>query len=142
MPQNFRYGYGKRTVTLAIDNCSLSMATAQRAGYAGRTGGWGRPKPADGARLMPRTALPTPAGGEGEVGAWLRKVLRADAGAIQKRHPELDPALLGQMQEPLPHAQARPADEGLSRARPGRQVSGDGAPLRSILVSPEDGRDC
>src|SRR3954451_16619547 len=91
---------------------------------------------------MPRTALPSPAGGEGKVGAWLRKVMRADAGGAQKRHPELDAALLGQMQEPLPHAQARPADEGLSRPRPGPQVSGDGAPLRSILMLPEDGRDC
>src|SRR3954451_24343014 len=94
---------------------------------------------------MPRTALPSPAGGEGKVGAWLRKVMRADAGGAQKRHPELDAALLGQMQEPLPNAQARPADEGLimsARARPGPQVSGDGAPLRSVLMSPEDCRDC
>src|SRR3954469_2963467 len=56
-----------------------------------------------------------------------------DAGAVQKRHPELNPTLLGQEQQPLPHAQARPADEGLSRSRPGTKLSRDGAPLSPVL---------
>ena len=34
-----------------------------------------------------------------------------DAGAVQKRHPELNPALLGQEQQPLPDTQVGPADE-------------------------------
>jgi len=38
--------------------------------------------------------------------------MRPDAGAVEKRHPELDASLLGEEQQPLPHAQARPADEG------------------------------
>src|SRR4051794_5869141 len=67
------------------------------------------PSLADGVRWMPRTALPSPAGGEGKVGAWLRKVMRADAGGAQKRHPELDAALLGQMQEPLPQGHSKKA---------------------------------
>src|SRR5215207_5024156 len=69
-------------------------------------------------------------------------VVGPDAGAVQKRHPELDPARLGQTQQPLPHAQVGPANKGLSRPRPGTQVSGDGPPLGSILMPPEDGRDC
>src|SRR4051794_9503366 len=64
-----------------------------------------------------------------------------DAGAVQKRHPELNPALLGEEQQALPHAQARPADEGLGRPRPGPQVSGDGAPLGPVLMPPDDGRE-
>ena len=64
-----------------------------------------------------------------------------DAGAIEKRHPELDTTLLGQEQQPLPDTQVGPADEGLSRSRPGTQVSRDGAPLGPILMSPDDRRD-
>src|SRR5215217_7000740 len=51
------------------------------------------------------------------------------------------PALLGQEQPALPHAQMRPADEGLSRPRPGAELSGYGAPLGPVLMPPEDGRD-
>jgi len=46
-------------------------------------------------------------------------VVSPNAGAVQKRHPELNPTLLGQEQQPLPHAQVGPADEGLSRSRGG-----------------------
>src|SRR4051794_3324431 len=63
-----------------------------------------------------------------------------DAGAVQKRHPELDTTLLGQEQQPLPHAQARPAEEGLRRPRPGTKLSRDGAPLGPVLMPPDDGR--
>src|SRR4051812_13469435 len=65
----------------------------------------------------------------------------ADAGAVQKRHPELDPALLGEEKQLLPHAQVGPADEGLSGARPGPQLSWDGAPLGPVLMPPNDRRD-
>src|SRR3954467_15675884 len=70
-----------------------------------------------------------------------RFLMRPDAGAVQKRHPELDPARLGETQQALPHAQVGPANEGLSRPRPGTQVSGHGAPLGAVLVPPEDGRE-
>src|SRR5690242_13837713 len=69
-----------------------------------------------------------------------RLVVGPDAGAVQKRHPELDPALLGEDQQPLPPAQARPAEEGLGRPRPGPQLSRNGAPLGSILMPPDDRR--
>ena len=65
--------------------------------------------------------------------------MRPDAGAVQKRHPELDPALLGEEQQPLPHAQMRPADEGLSSPPPWPEVSRNGTPLGAVLMSPKDG---
>src|SRR5215210_2707326 len=71
-----------------------------------------------------------------------RLVVSPDAGAIEKRHPALDASLLGQEQQPLPHAQARPADEHLSRPRPGTKLSRDGAPLGPVLMPPNDRRDC
>src|SRR3954465_5062583 len=71
-----------------------------------------------------------------------RLVVSPDAGAVQKRHPELDPVLLGQEQQPLPDTQVGPADEHLSRPRPGPQVRGDGAPLGPVLMPPDDRRDC
>src|SRR3954469_19687336 len=70
-----------------------------------------------------------------------RLVVSPDAGAIEKRHPELNPALLGQEQQPLPDAQVGPADEGLSRPRPGTKLSRDGAPLGPVLMSPDNGRN-
>src|SRR3954453_22860291 len=71
-----------------------------------------------------------------------RLVVSPDAGAVEKRHPELDPALLGQEQQPLPDTQVGPADKNLTPPRPGPQVRGDGPPLGSVLMPPEDGRDC
>src|SRR3954453_19004322 len=68
-----------------------------------------------------------------------RLVVRPDAGAVQKRHPELDPVLLGQEPQPLPDTQVSPAEEGLRRPRPGPQVRGDGAPLGAVLMPPDDG---
>src|SRR3954471_16104891 len=70
-----------------------------------------------------------------------RFLMRPDAGAVQKRHPKLDPALLAEEKQLLPHAQARPADEGLCRSRPGTQFSRDGPPLGSVLMPPDDGRE-
>src|SRR3954454_2296857 len=70
-----------------------------------------------------------------------RLVVRPDAGAVQKRHPELDPVLLGQEPQPLPDTQVGPADEGLSRPRPGTKLSRDGAPLGAVLMPPDDRRD-
>src|SRR4051812_16100086 len=70
-----------------------------------------------------------------------RLVVSPNAGAVQKRHPELNPTLLGQEQQPLPHAQVGPADEGLSRSRPGTKLSRDGAPLGPVLMPPDNGRN-
>src|SRR3954453_8975912 len=59
----------------------------------------------------------------------------------------LGPRLLGQEHPPRPDAQVGPdtqvgpADEGLRRPRPGPQLRGDGPPLGSILMAPEDGRE-
>src|SRR4051812_42055541 len=69
-----------------------------------------------------------------------RFLMRPDAGAVQKRHPKSDPALLGEEQQALPHAQAGPAEEGLGRPRPRPQVSRNGPPLGSILMPPDDRR--
>src|SRR5215210_5272282 len=70
-----------------------------------------------------------------------RLLVRPDAGPVEKCHPALNAAVLDQRQKLLPHAQPRPADEGLSGTGPGTQFSQDGAPLRSVLIPPEDGRD-
>src|SRR3954471_10084378 len=70
-----------------------------------------------------------------------RLVVSPNAGAVQNRHPELNPTLLGQEQQPLPHAQGGPADEGLSRSRPGTKLSRDGAPLGPVLMPPDNGRN-
>src|SRR3954453_21365959 len=56
-----------------------------------------------------------------------RLVVSPGAGAVQKRHPELNPTRLAREQPPLPHAQVGPADEGLSRPRPGAKLSRDQA---------------
>src|SRR3954447_15361944 len=72
-------------------------------------------------------------------------LMRPDAGAVQKGHPELDPTRLGQEQQALPHAQVGPqvgpADEGLSRPPPRTKLSRDGAPPGPVLMAPEDGRE-
>src|SRR4051795_11526178 len=69
-----------------------------------------------------------------------RFLVRPDAGAVQKRHPELDPARLGEEQQALPDTQAGPAEEDLGRPRPRPQLSRNGAPLGSILMPPDDRR--
>src|SRR3954464_14530219 len=74
-------------------------------------------------------------------------VVCSDAGAVEERHPSLDPAtLLRQLQPPLPGAQPRPATEGLRghppRAQPSRDLaSRDLAPLRTAIVPPDDRLD-
>jgi hypothetical protein len=44
-----------------------------------------------------------------------RLLMRADAGAIEERHPKLHPVLLGEAEQALPDTQTYPADEGLSQ---------------------------
>jgi hypothetical protein len=42
--------------------------------------------------------------------------MSADAGAVEKRHPEFNTLLLRQSKQAFPHTQTSPADEGLSSA--------------------------
>jgi hypothetical protein len=44
-----------------------------------------------------------------------RLLARTNAGAVEERHPELNSLLLRQPEKALPHSQASPGDEGLSR---------------------------
>src|SRR3954464_14679595 len=57
-----------------------------------------------------------------------RFLMRPDAGAVQKRHPELDPALLGEEQQALPHT---------PRARGGPKGGGSGPPATTAPAHPE-----
>jgi hypothetical protein len=68
-------------------------------------------------------------------------LMRADAGAVEERHPELPPDMLSKPQQAFPDTKASPTDEGLRGARPGTKLSRDGAPLGPVLMPPEDGRD-
>jgi hypothetical protein len=69
-------------------------------------------------------------------------VVRPDAGAVEERHPGLDPAApLRRLQQPLPGAQARPAAEGLRRHPPRAQFGRDLAPFRAVVVPPDDRLD-
>src|SRR4051794_39406140 len=70
-----------------------------------------------------------------------RFLVRPNAGAIEKRHPELNATVLDQRQKLLPDTQTRPADEGLGGSPPRAEISGDGPPLGSVLMPPENGRD-
>src|SRR5215204_6594601 len=69
-------------------------------------------------------------------------VVRPDAGAIEERHPALGPAMpLRRLQQAFPGAQARPAAEGLRRHPPRAQLGRDLAPLRAVVVPPDDRLD-
>src|SRR5690242_10571098 len=63
----------------------------------------------------------------------------ADRGAVEERHPQLDPpALLRLFQQTLPHAMVAPADEGLRRHPPRPQMGRNAAPFGAIVVPPDD----
>ena len=69
-------------------------------------------------------------------------LVRPDGGAVEERHAQLEPlALLRQLQETLPHTMVAPADEGLRRHPPRPQIARNAAPLRAILVPPDDRLD-
>jgi hypothetical protein len=65
----------------------------------------------------------------------------ADVGAVEEGHAKRHAALLHQIEQALPDAKARPADEGLGRLPPGAEFARDGPPLGAILVPPEDRLD-
>ena len=65
-----------------------------------------------------------------------------DRGAIEKRHPQLDPLeLLRPLQQTLPNTMVAPADESLRRHPPRPQVWRDTAPFCAILMPPDDRLD-
>jgi hypothetical protein len=65
-----------------------------------------------------------------------------DGGAVEERHPQLDPlALLRQFQQTLPDAMAAPAVEGLCRHPPWPQMRRNAAPFRAVVVPPDDRLD-
>jgi hypothetical protein len=68
-------------------------------------------------------------------------LMRPHAGAVEEGHSELDPALLHQVEQALPDAQASPANEGLSRAPTRTQLRRDSSPLGSVLMAPKAGLD-
>ena len=66
----------------------------------------------------------------------------SDRGAVEKRHPQLDPlALLRPLQQTLPNAMAAPAIEGLCRHPPWSQMGRNAAPFCTVLVPPDDRLD-
>jgi hypothetical protein len=52
------------------------------------------------------------------------------AGGVEEGHAELDAALLHEVEQELPDAQASPADEGLSSPPPGPQFNAQRPPWR------------
>jgi hypothetical protein len=69
-------------------------------------------------------------------------VVSPDVGAVEKGHAKRDAVLLDEIEQALPDALLRPANEELRRQPPRTQFGRDAAPLRAILVPPENRRDC
>jgi hypothetical protein len=65
----------------------------------------------------------------------------ADGRAIKEGHAERHAALLDEVEQALPNAPLRPADEQLRRQPPRAEFGRDPAPLGAVLVPPEDRRD-
>ena len=70
-----------------------------------------------------------------------RFLMSPHVAAVEEGHAQRDAALLHALKHPFPHPGACPADEDLCRLPPGPQLLGDGSPLGSILMPPEDRRD-
>jgi hypothetical protein len=65
-----------------------------------------------------------------------------DGGAVEERHPQLDPlALLRLVQQTLPNAMTAPAVEGLCRHPPWSQMRRNAASFRAVVVPPDDRLD-
>ena len=65
-------------------------------------------------------------------------VVSPHVGAVQERQAERHVTALRQGEQALPHAQTRPADEGLRRPRPRPVLGRHGPPLGPVLVAPHD----
>src|SRR5215213_4995195 len=99
---------------------------------------WFQNRRANGQALHARRAvLPFPL-----FGRTCGLVVGSDTGAVEERHAGLDAAPpLRRLQQSLPDAQPRPAAEGLRRHPPRAQFRRDLAPLRPVVVPPDDRLD-
>jgi hypothetical protein len=68
-------------------------------------------------------------------------VVSSDVGAVEKGHAKREVALLDEIKQALPDLLLRPANKELRRQPPRTQFGGDAAPLRAVLVPPENRRD-
>src|SRR5829696_5869104 len=68
-------------------------------------------------------------------------LVRADVGAVQERHAECDPARLSGLEQALPYPEVAPTIEGLRRHPPRPELRWDAAPLRPVVVPPDDRLD-
>src|SRR3954469_16977793 len=67
-----------------------------------------------------------------------RLVVRPDRSAVEKCHAQFKTTLLDPFEKPFPDAQLAPADEGLRRPPPRHQIGRHAAPLRPILMPPDN----
>ena len=75
-------------------------------------------------------------------GGTSRLLMGSDGGAVEERHAQLDPlALLRPLQQTLPNAVTAPTVEGLRRHPPWSQMRRNAAPLRAVVVPPDDRLD-
>ena len=70
-----------------------------------------------------------------------RLVVSPDVGAIDEAHAKRDVVLLDEIEQAFPDALLRPANEQLRGQPPGPQLGRDAAPLRAVLMPPENRRD-
>src|SRR3712207_3667487 len=64
-----------------------------------------------------------------------------NVGPVEERHAEFDTARLSEIEQAFPHAESGPADERLRGHPPRPKLGGDGPPLGSVLVPPDDRLD-
>src|SRR4051794_30612551 len=64
-----------------------------------------------------------------------------DVGAVEKGHAQRNVVLLDKIEQALPDALLRPTNKELRRQPPRTQFGRDAAPLRTILMPPENRRD-
>src|SRR4051794_24494615 len=70
-----------------------------------------------------------------------RLLVRADVAAVQERHAERDAARLSRLEQALPNPEMAPAIEGLRCHPPRPKLRRNAAPLRPVLVPPDDRLD-
>jgi hypothetical protein len=70
-----------------------------------------------------------------------RLVVSPDVGAVDEGHAERHALLLHQRQQALPDTSLGPADEDLRRQPPRLEIVRHAAPLRAVLMPPEDRRN-
>jgi hypothetical protein len=68
-------------------------------------------------------------------------VVSPDVGAIDEGHAERDATLLDEIEQTFPDALLRPTNKQLRGQPPRAKLRRDAAPLRAVLVSPENRRD-